>query len=429
MYTFARQVLASNPSLSETLRCRFPVVLVDEMQDAQKFQDELIRLIFAGEGCLLQRFGDPDQSIYDGLGGEEPNDTYNNAVLQPIAESHRFVPDVAFHIRGLSYRKLQITTAHPAIHNDPKNTIILFDDANRTRVLHRYAEIVAAVGGCSIVNAVGGVAENTGAGADALSIKNYWPDFDRTKAATAFVPATFCQAARFSALCAQGDAYSRYAVLIHGVLEVLRRADVRLETRSGRRVPINRVNLAQYLRLHATEHKFRTCIAHLMMAKFPAEGLWAKIIEVLCQSLVVDKDAAIFGDYLAYDAAPLPQQPAAHDGGTIFRAENGMPIRVSTIHAVKGETHDATLVLETKYRTLFDVQEMLPYILDHNRAAPVFDPARPTTHDSIRASFMKRTYVAGSRPRHLLCLAIGRQRVTDNQRRQIAEQRWQVIDL
>ncbi len=63
MYAFAEHYLLSNPSIYAAIRSRFPYVFIDEMQDTQKFQDELLNKIFNVEGVSFQRFGDPDQAI------------------------------------------------------------------------------------------------------------------------------------------------------------------------------------------------------------------------------------------------------------------------------------------------------------------------------------------------------------------------------
>jgi hypothetical protein len=93
------------------------------------------------------------------------------------------------------------------------------------------------------------------------------------------------------------------------------------------------------------------------------------------------------------------------------------------------DAHDATLILQTKFRKLFDIAEMLPFILDQSHLAPKHDPAHPLTHESIRAGFMKRLYFAASRPRYLLCLAVGQERVNAFQREHLIRQRWQILDL
>jgi DNA helicase-2/ATP-dependent DNA helicase PcrA len=431
MYALARQLIASNPAIVETLRHRFPVVMIDEMQDAQKFQDDLINLVFEDGQCLLQRLGDPDQSIFDGLGGDEPNESYNGAALQPICESHRFTPSVARHVAGLSQRKLAITTTYNAIAGGPQNSIILYRDGNRNDVLNRFSEIVVRLdqGLRRVVKAVGGVAENDAAAADPLNLRSYWAAFDRARNIRSFVPASFCQAVRYCACLEHGDVSLRYGALLHAILDALRLAEKQTPDRRGRLGPISRTNLSGFLRLHDTEHDFRRLIAGLMVNSMPNAQEWPNLIARLKGVLTIDQETQSIRTFFAFDDTPLPPQADAEDNGNTYRAPNGVAIHVSTIHAVKGETHDATLVLETKYRKLFDVKEMLPFVLDNARTAPVFDAAHPTTNESIRAGFMKKLYVAASRPRHLLCIATSHDRITEQQRADLLQQQWQIVDL
>ena len=108
MYELGKLLLAQNPALLESLRCRFPVVIIDEMQDTQKYQDDLMRFIFPVDKCRVQRLGDPDQAIFDGF-DEEPNDSFNQGALLPISESHRLATEISAKIRGLSLGRLRPT--------------------------------------------------------------------------------------------------------------------------------------------------------------------------------------------------------------------------------------------------------------------------------------------------------------------------------
>lgn len=432
MYTFAQELIAANPSVAETLRCRFPVAIIDEMQDVQKFQDDLINGIFGGGRSLLQRFGDPDQSIFDGLGGEEPNESYNDAALQQIAMSHRFVPDVAHHITGLSQRKLTISCSRASVQGAPPNAIILCDDSTRGLVLNRYAEIVRRLERDSrrTVKAVGAVGENEPGATNPLNIRSYWAEFDRTRNLRTSVPASFCQAVQYCSDLLSGDAVLRHEALICAVIETLRRAGKSVAARNSGKLPsISRSNLPRFLRLAGTEREFRLLIATLMIAPMQTETGWLTITALLRRLLTIDEETQSVREYLAFDARPLSPQTSVMDTGNTYKAQNGINIQVSTIHAAKGETHDATLICETKHRRLFDVAEMLPFILDKSRAVPRFDPAHPMTDESIRSGFMKKLYVAASRPRHLLCLAVGRQRVSPEQRADLLRQRWQIVEV
>ena len=69
---------------------------------------------------------------------------------------------------------------------------------------------------------------------------------------------------------------------------------------------------------------------------------------------------------------------------------------VTTIHAVKGETHAATLVLETKFHQK-DIATLVQHILNEDRNKP---------RGARKIKFMKQLYVALTRPEHLLCLAM-----------------------
>ena len=67
----------------------------------------------------------------------------------------------------------------------------------------------------------------------------------------------------------------------------------------------------------------------------------------------------------------------------------------STIHKVKGETHDATLYLETEIQRSSDLKRVFPYYNGTKLGtSPLYNYSR------------KCAYVGFSRPRKLLCVAI-----------------------
>ena len=93
----------------------------------------------------------------------------------------------------------------------------------------------------------------------------------------------------------------------------------------------------------------------------------------------------------------------------------GRRIQFDTIHGVKGETHDATLYLETEMNRSSDIVRILPYLgVGKAGSSALFDYSR------------KLVYVGMSRPRKLLCLAV--QESTYNKSKN-AFQEWELIDL
>ncbi|WP_305810346.1 UvrD-helicase domain-containing protein [Photobacterium kishitanii] len=131
MYAFARKYILNNSSIKGSLQSRFPVIFVDEMQDTQRFQDELLNDIFQHDSVSFQRFGDPDQAIYSG--GEEGNQTYNQVTLEKVEDSHRFNHSVALLAKNLSYNRINLNsdTAAP---EQTLHTIFLVDENSRSNV-------------------------------------------------------------------------------------------------------------------------------------------------------------------------------------------------------------------------------------------------------------------------------------------------------
>src|SRR6266487_24545 len=82
-----------------------------------------------------------------------------------------------------------------------------------------------------------------------------------------------------------------------------------------------------------------------------------------------------------------------------------LPIRFDSIHGVKGETHAATLVVETFARQ-HDLKGLLPVLTATQHGSQLRDTAR---------GHCKRVYVGMSRPSHLLCQAISSEHIRDNQ--------------
>jgi len=131
MYAYSELAINKNSELVESIVMRFPITFIDEMQDTQKFQDELLNRIFDREKMNYQRFGDPDQAIY----GESQagNETYNHQELKKVVTSHRFTGDIASLAKNLSLNRIPLCSVH-AKSDDGQHTIFLVDQETRQTV-------------------------------------------------------------------------------------------------------------------------------------------------------------------------------------------------------------------------------------------------------------------------------------------------------
>ena len=95
--------------------------------------------------------------------------------------------------------------------------------------------------------------------------------------------------------------------------------------------------------------------------------------------------------------------PPADAGANVFRVSNGngnIDIRLGSIHSVKGQTHLATLLLSTNWYRQHSAIRIMPWLLGKEATG-----AGAGKRDLQR---LLHTYVAMTRPSHLLCLAVPR---------------------
>jgi hypothetical protein len=107
----------------------------------------------------------------------------------------------------------------------------------------------------------------------------------------------------------------------------------------------------------------------------------------------------------------------------VTQGGRSVPVHLGTIASVKGETHLATLVLEAHAHPArsHDLQAAIDSI-----AGGATLGAR--AKDSIR-SLYRNLYVAASRPSHLLCLAMNRERAPEAQIQVLRDKGWVIVEL
>jgi hypothetical protein len=433
MYELAKQAVASNGELLAALRSRFKVAILDEMQDTQRHQDNLLNLVFPPSECIIQRFGDPDQAIFDAIGGGLPNITYNDAELHCITESHRFIPSIASTLAALSYRRIgPFAGLRPPLADGPRNTIFLFEDTSIGSVLPAFAKLALTLPkeNRSVIKAVGGIGKTPSA--TGLALPSYWAAFDSRIQSSSFRAKSLCDAVRFCARAGDGDVAGCYQVLQAAVLEWMRRAGRQYTTRSGKTMSFNRAALSSYLKENDKTLAFGEMMNSLVSGSLSTENMWPGTIEELGSLLGLGELNQKAAEFAAYNQSF--DEDAGHEEAlrnpNVYDSPGGVRIVLATIHSVKGETHDATLVCETKFSHWYDIKEMVEFLCNPSAVRPVSDYGQPQSKETNRATFMKRLFVAMSRPRYLLCLAMKRTHLTEAQRTHLADEAgWAVEDL
>lgn len=98
------------------------------------------------------------------------------------------------------------------------------------------------------------------------------------------------------------------------------------------------------------------------------------------------------------------------------QTQRTVKIYLGSIHSVKGQTHLATMSLETHWHES-NIKEILPWLCRQNTAAA----------KSRNTHRLKCHYVALSRAREMICLALPKDFITDEQQGLLKGQGWNLI--
>lgn len=432
MYAFAEKLLLVNSDVKFSLRMRFMDIFIDEMQDTQKFQDELINQIFDCDVVTLQRFGDPDQAIFTGMSGEKPNESYNNnRDLVYITDSHRFGNDVASKIRGLSFNQLpRLISIRENPEGKAPHTIYLYNGQTIHRVIPEFGKLVfenLSEEQRKCVKAVGAVGKSNPQG---LTIKHYWDDYDKTKSIKSFKPTRLIHIVKKCSVTPKGDVFENYQQIIQGIVDLLRLANKKTKNHEDKDVYYSKTSLINELRTKHRYSNLRGLLTKWILNDFPEQHTWRQQIDELKQLLdlenPINQDAQ---DFITFDDQLLEVEESQKSITNIYQCDNGLEIEVGTIHSVKGETHDATLILETKFNRYHDLKEMLDFFIQDDTPRPIEDIDHPMKKQSICAGFLRRLYVAASRPCHLLCFAIHEDHINAEQFGKLGKKGWKLQEI
>lgn len=114
----------------------------------------------------------------------------------------------------------------------------------------------------------------------------------------------------------------------------------------------------------------------------------------------------------------LDQNPEKLDNIYHFQDEESgrkIDVQLASIHSVKGKTHLATMVVETFWYD-HNIMSILPWLGN-------WSTVKPGKRDETR---LKCHYVALTRARGLVCIAIPKDLVTDDQILMLNEKGWNV---
>lgn len=438
-YTLAEFQLATIPHYKTLLQKRFKYVFVDEMQDMDTHQHDLVEKIFYDDGdstSIFQRIGDKNQAIYNGssihidaIWSHRDNIFYLNG-------SHRINSNLAPLIERLALTPNEIEGRNKnddGTEIDIKSHIILFNNETKTEVIKTYAEIIndlqvmGKIPNPSAHKFMAIAWRKNHPDADKIGLSDYWDNYSIVghKSQIDF------KVLKDYLLFFDKEKKTLESVrknILNAFLKILRLENILDEESrvySKRKllnfIKENNINVYENFKLHI----YRWSIA-IIQGKTEDSFLSVKeyvpvFLEIFQKE--IDKSTAFLNGVSEINIDEIE----IIDQSNIFES-NGIKIEIGTIHSAKGQTHTATLYLETFYNRgygSYESERLRNQFLEEN----IIDTLNKNISgkDKVKQS-AKMAYVGFSRPTHLLCIAVHKDRF-DNVLSEINRNTWEIIEI
>ena len=383
--------------LRETFSERFAFIFIDEMQDTDSHQNEIINGIFDKSKVVVQKFGDVNQSIYDSRVKAETVWDVSDDCLN-IDGSKRFSNRIADIVKTFCVNK-QNVSGNSSI-EDIQPTILQFDDDTIEFVLPTFIGIINEHNLSDKINkfkAVGWVGVKK---ENKITLISYFPNFQKK---SQLKKSNFDHLGKYLQKSDVENVNYYRKMIINALLKVLRLLDVKNESNSRY---FTERSLIKYL--STNDRIFYDCF-NLKMAGWCSkihngENIFDELIDFIKDDLcpffeITDLENIV--DFLNNYSDIMSGEQTEFQSTNIYKHESGIDIEVATIHSVKGETHTATLYLETFYYGC-DIEQILNNI-------------QKNVGGDRHIQRLKMAYVGMTRPTHLLCVAAHRDSINRNE--------------
>ncbi|MEQ1830141.1 MAG: UvrD-helicase domain-containing protein, partial [Pirellula sp.] len=437
MFVWAKALLEDHKNAGSWLRSRFPFLMVDEMQDTCSRSGGMLHTIFprASSEVIVQRVGDPNQAIYDNIDdAPDESDPFPDIAAERnlhIANSYRFGQSIASLASPFAVTPIEggglcgIRPKGPS--KDCKAAIFVFPDNDASQVLSAYGKYVLENFSDEeleqgLVTAVGSVHQSAidvtpGNQQYPKTVPHYWDNYSAAITANRPNPKSLTDYVRVAQAAVQSErnvasGVEKFASGIMRLASLLgNNGTIKLKIRKHRAI-------ATHLESENESHRsYQRIVRELLVELKPLtpeywEGASSELYKIALFISGGENETQESKRFLTWDEKTAPTQNIDHSpakiSSNVFHASDGgrtTGIQLGSIHSVKGQTHLATLVLST-YWYAHSSKQMLPWLL-----------GKKTNGNGANARDQKRllqTYVAMTRPSHLVCLAIPRSIVGQN---------------
>ena len=397
---------------TDLFSARFQYVFVDEYQDCDETQRRVLRVLFDPAKCVVIKIGDADQAIYDSA-EKNITDWIPSEGFLKIASSCRYGQEIADILCKLKRDKGHISTLIGE--SNVKPILLVFDIEKIDRVIGGFVSVMEAHGlhnPNGIYKAIGAVKKEDSSG---LKIGSYWPEFDGSKKRES----DYYYWTLIDEICEEltaGKLYQAEHIIRKLICRIFHYAKVR-HPETGKEFTVTTIK-------KALDEDYSEIYRDPIYALTKLGDYGRNTVNQFCRNLVNQllevKNPGIDDIFRNlpehFIEMPVTREWQSSENNVFVDPIRGRRIEFNTIHGVKGESHDATLYLETDRQGASDLKRILPYFgVGRIGPSPLFDYSR------------KLAYVGMSRPRHLLCVAM--QSETYEKSNGVFDASWEIVDL
>lgn len=407
-YSLGLNYLSRFPNVAEAIRHRFRFVFIDEMQDTDDHQLRVLDKLFTVcDSMILQRLGDPNQAIYQSDVKQESLWSPTEPAL-PFSDSLRYGATIAKVLDTVRVDRTLTLEPNPNQKSLPPH-ILLFETGAEDVVLPAFGTIIREHGLHELEAprfcAVGWVGKDkTDEGKMCLSC--YHQEYQKTLKSNSRWFRTLLSYAHgidVSLRDRPQDAGVFTDIALSAVVHALRLAGLsqpktqRPFTAATLKSHLKQSNDTLYLALRVALAEWGLSFRQGKITT----GQLRDAVSAFARKHFINDELEELTEFLNSDA--LDFSPPPKDRLNTFVTPSGDVIEIGTVHSVKGETHTATIYLETFYHAL-DSKRLLPFCLGKY--------PEKESQKSLHKQNLKIAHVAFSRPTHLLAFACCKEHVT-----------------
>lgn len=377
--------------IKKALESRFSCILLDEAQDTNALQYSLLEMLTENTKIKYQKYGDPYQALYSIYENETsdswvPNDEIKKGIqLKEIDETTRFGTSISNVVKNVCmedydhFHSLEGITSFPAHFLTFKSNEDLV--AKYNKIIADYEKKNISFRECDKKDAI--VSDKH----DNLS--NYFPSYTKNKIGTVV----------------ESSYKSIYNYLINEFSILFERSKSEMKS-----LLIEDLELAKWM--------------SLLISELNADNISNSKVEEVVQRIVegIDINVQIFVNKI------VEQVISARLNNCEIKQEE-CKYYLNTIHGVKGETHRSTMLIlrsTLDYKINGDnklYKLVKPFLLGKRN----FDGYVSSDHQKL-ISALKLAYVALSRAKYLIIIAIPNEDIEENDKQELIDNNWVEIE-